>query len=107
MSVLDSIVASGEPHDQEEFLAQDEGFSVEFPGLYEFLARVRYKGEVRKPGKLIVYYESGRAAVCLSDAQTRQVGFHVGTSFQECLEGLEKRLQANSVDWRRSRKWQS
>ena len=106
MSILDGIVASGEPHDQEEFLAPDEGWSTEFPGLYEFMARRRYLGQDRKPGKLIIYYEPGRAAVCLSDPHTRQVGFHLGETVQECLEGVEKRLQAGKVDWRKSRKWQ-
>ena len=106
MSILDGIVASGEPLDQKEYLAPDEGFQLEFPGLYEFLARVRYKGENRKAGKMIVYYEPGRAAVCLSDPQTKQVGFHLGDSIQACLEGVEGRLQADKVDWRRSRKWQ-
>lgn len=106
MSVLDGVVESAVPPVDEEFIAPDEGWSVEFPGLYEFLARIRYKGQDRKPGKMIVYYEPGRAAVCLSDPQTKQVGFHLGDSIQECFEGLEKRLQAGKVDWRKSRKWQ-
>ena len=106
MSILDGLVSSAQPPEDQEFLAPDEGFSAEFPGLYEFLARIKYHGQVRKPGKMIVYYEENRAAICLSDAQTRQVGFHLGESIQDCLEGLESRLQASKVDWRRSRKWQ-
>lgn len=106
MSILDGLVASAEPPEDREFLAPDEGFQVEFPGLYEFLARIKYQGQDRKPGKMIVYYEEGRAAVCLSDPHTKQVGFHLGDSVQACLEGVEGRLQAGKVDWRKSRKWQ-
>lgn len=106
MSILYGIVDAGEPPENEEFLAPDEVFSLEFPGLYEFLARFRFEGQYRKPGKLIVYYEPGRAALCLSDPHTKQVGFHLGESIQECLEGVEKRLQAGKVDWRKSRKYQ-
>jgi hypothetical protein len=106
MSILDGLESSAQPPEDQEFLAPDEGFSSEFPGLYEFLARIKYHGQTRKPGKMIVYYEENRAAICLSDVQTRQVGFHIGESIQECMEGLEGRLQACKVDWRRSRKWQ-
>lgn len=106
MSILDGIIAAGEPPDSEEFLAPDEGFSTEFPGLYEFLARIKHAGADRRPGRLVVYYENGRACVCLSDAHTRQVGFHVDDSVQACLEGVEGRLQAGKIDWRKSRKYQ-
>ena len=106
MSILTAIGDSSKPHEGEEFLAPDAGFSMEFPGLYEFLARFRLEGRDRKCGKLIVYYETGRVNLCLSDAHTGQVAFHVGETFQEALEGVEKRLQAGKMDWRKSRKYQ-
>lgn len=106
MTILTAIGAAVKPHEGEEFLAPDEGLSLEFPGLYEFLARIKVEGHDRKPGKLIVYFEPGRINLCLSDAHTGQVAFHVGESLQEALEGVEQRLQAGKMDWRKSRKWQ-
>lgn len=106
MSILTAIAGAAKPRDDEEFLAPDEGLSTEFPGLYEFLARSRLEGHDRKVGKMIVYFETGRINLCLSDVHTGQVAFHVGESFQEALEGVEHRLQAGKMDWRKSRKWQ-
>lgn len=106
MSILDAIARDAKPHDGEEFLHPDEGFSTEFPGLYEFLARVRLAGVDRKPGKLIVYFEQGRVNLCLSDVHTGQVAFHVGDDVQGALEGVEQRLQAGKMDWRKSKRWQ-
>lgn len=106
MSILTAIGDSSKPHEGEEFLAPDEGLQLEFPGLYEFLARFKVGGKDRKPGKLIVYFEPGRINLCLSDAHTGQVAFHVGDSLQEALEAVEARLQAGKMDWRKSRKWQ-
>lgn len=106
MSILQDIHSSSKPREDEEFLAPDEGLQMEFPGLYEFLARVRWEGHDRKPGKMIVYFEPGRLCVCLSDAHTGQVGFHTDETFQGAMEAVEKRLQAGKVDWRKSKKWQ-
>ncbi len=106
MSILDGISRDAKPHDGEEYLHPDEGFSGEFPGLYEFLARVKVNGSERKPGKLIVYYEQGRANLCLTDAHTGQVAFHVGETVQDALEGAEMRLQASKMDWRKSKRYQ-
>lgn len=106
MSILTGIESSVKPDDQKEFCAPDEGFQEQFPGLYEFLARVKFQGKDRKVGKLFLYYDAGKAAVCLSDAHTGQVAFHLDVGLMEALEGVERRLQASKMDWRKSRKWQ-
>lgn len=106
MSILDKIAESGVFDSDQEFGASDEGFSQQFPGIYEFLARTSHKGAKRKPGRIIMYYDAGKAAICLSDAESKQVAFHIGQGLLESLEAVEGRLQAGSLDWRHSKRWQ-
>lgn len=104
MGILDNVgVASRSPGEQ-EFEAVDPEFEKKFPGLYEFLARTSVGGEERKPGAVILKYETGKVNLCLSDAHTGSVAFHVGESMAKALDGVEKRLQAGSMDWRESKK---
>ncbi|GAI79143.1 unnamed protein product [marine sediment metagenome] len=100
MSILDHVGAAAPLDDDREYQCEDELFSADYPGIYEFLARVKISGKNRKPGKMIVYYEPERAQVCLSDNHTRSVAWHAGKGVTEALEGLERRLQAGTVDWR-------
>lgn len=100
MSILDKVGAAAPIDENREYLLEDSHFSDEFPGIYEFLARVRINGKNRKPGKLILYYEPEKAQLCLSDQHTKSVAWHAAKGLQEALEGVEKRLQAGSVDWR-------
>lgn len=104
MSILDNVGAPGGPGPESEYINEDEAFQEEFPGIFEFLARVRYHGNDRLPGRLIVYYEPGKASLCLSDKQSGSVAFHAGEGVQEALEGLERRLQGGTVDWRKDKK---
>lgn len=104
MSVLQKVGALSSGDGNGEYLADDDVFSTEFPGLWEFLARVRLAGETRKPGRIIVYCEPGKVCLCLSDKHTGSVAFHVAESLQEALEGSEKRLQAGTLDWRKDRR---
>lgn len=106
MSIVSDIVGSCKPDDQREFSAPDGVLQEQYPGIYEFLARIKFEGHDRKPGKMIVYYDAGKAAVCLSDAHTGQVAFHLDVGVNEAMEGVERRLQAGSMDWRKSRKYQ-
>lgn len=106
MSILDLMPQATGPSDDQEYSCPDEGFSDRFPGIYEFLARIRHKGESRKPGRVILYYEPGRAAVCFSDAESKQVAFHLDVGLEEALEAAERRLQSGKLDWRKSKRWQ-
>lgn len=100
MSVLDKVGAAAPIDDTREYLVEDELFSADYPGLYEFLARVRISGKNRKPGKLLVYYEPERCQVLLIDKHTKSCAWHASKSVNEALESLERRLQAGTVDWR-------
>lgn len=106
MSILDKIKESGTPDLNREFLTQDEEFETQYPGIYEFLARIRHAGVDRKPGRLTIYYEDGSASVCLSDKDTKQCAFHTGAGVLESLEALESRLQSGKVTWKHSKRWQ-
>jgi hypothetical protein len=104
MTVLDTVGAAAEPAPDMEYICEDELFSTEYPGLHEFLARIKIGGVVRKPGRLVLYYEPGKAHVCLSDKHTASVAFHSSESIGEALSGAEKRLQDGKLDWRKDKR---
>lgn len=106
MSILDKIAVSASPSDDQQYITEDVGFSDQYPGIYEFLARIKHQGKDRKPGRLILYYDQGKASLCLSDADTKQVAFHIDSGILEALEAAEGRLQSGKLDWRRSKRWQ-
>jgi hypothetical protein len=103
MSILDSVGAKGKPPLIGDYLAEDEQFQTEYPGLFDFLSQVVLNGKERLPGKLLIYYEAGCAALCVTDAQTESVAWHIQKTIAEALEGLEQRLQHREVDWRKSK----
>lgn len=100
MSILENVGAAALLDENREFQCEDDLFSAQYPGLYEFLARSRIEGKNRKCGKMILYYEPERAQICLSDNHTKSVAWHADKGLNEALEGLERRLQAGTVDWR-------
>lgn len=100
MSVLDKIQGSQKEPVRGDFLIADDPFAEDKPGLFEFLARGKYKGKARKPGRLIMYAEPSRATLVVCDADGGQVAFYTAETFAEALEGVEKALQAGSLDWR-------
>lgn len=103
MGILDNVGAKAKPPLFGDYLAEDDLFQTEFPAIFDLLACVKVNGKDREPSKLLVYYERGCHALCLTDPHTGSVAWHVGKSHQECLEGLESRLQHNEVDWRLSK----
>lgn len=106
MSILDRLNESVKETPGTEFIAEDSAFSDQFPGIHEFLSRVKYRGDDRKPGRLICYYEAGKASLCLSDQHTGMVAFHTASGLLEALEACEARLQNGGLDWRKSKKAQ-
>lgn len=103
MGILDNVGAKAKPPLYGEYLAEDEMFSTEFPAIYEVLCRVQVNGKPREPGKLLIYYQHGCLALCLTDAHTTSVAWHVAKTVQLAMEGLEQRLQHSEVDWRLSK----
>ena len=104
MSILDAVGVCRQPPEGMEYEANDPEFQEKFPGIFEFLSRVAIKGEPRKPGALILKYQNGKVNLCLSDAHTGSVAFHVGENMDKALAGAESRLQAGSMDWRETTK---
>jgi hypothetical protein len=104
MSILDNVGSYVKPPPDAEFLAEDDAFSTQFPGIFEFLARIKVNGVQRKPGRLIIYFDAGKAHLCLSDKHTGSCAFHAAESVEEALEGVEKRLQGGGMDWRRDKR---
>lgn len=104
MSILSNVGGGVNPSEDEEYLLSDEVFSGDYPGLFEFLARVRIGGQDRKPGRLIIWCEPGKAHICLSDKHTGSVAFHAAVGVTEALEGAERRLQDGKLDWRKDKR---
>lgn len=104
MSILGNVGKDVNPSKDEEFLVTDDLFSTEYPGLFEFLARVKVNGTPRRPGRIIIYYDSGKASLCLSDKHTGSCAFHVAEGITEGLEGAERRLQDGKLDWRKDKR---
>lgn len=100
MSVLDKVRDSQQEPLRGDFLIADDPFAEDYPGVSEILTRVRFKGKPRKPGRLVMYAEPSRATLCLCDVDSQQVAFYTANTFTEALEGLERGLQAGSLDWR-------
>lgn len=100
MSTLDDADRSVKRVEGQEFECEDEVFAQNFPGIYEWLARVMYKGKPRETASLTIKYRSGGVSLCLSAPQEKLVGWHQDKTIDEALEGLEKRLQARAMDWR-------
>ena len=100
MSILDKMQQSQKEPVRGDFLLVDDPFAESYPGVFEVLARGKYKGKARKPGRLVMYAEPSRATLCLCDVDSQQVAFYTSEGFIEALEGLEKALQDGSLDWR-------
>ncbi len=109
MSVVAKIGVGVKRDEAAEFAVEECGFAEEYPGLWEFIARQRYKGEARATGKLVFFVEGGKATLCLIDRCTAQVAFFTSETLGEVLVGAEKALQAGSLDWRldKKAKWRS
>lgn len=109
MSILDSISSGGQPEELGEYGLAECEFASQYPGIFEFLARQMYQGQERQLARLLVYAEHGKATLCLLERHSAQIGFHVAESLSEALEGLEKRLQQGTMDWRpdKKQKWRN
>lgn len=100
MSTLDGIGVGVKRREGQEWEAPDSDFQTEFPGIYEWLARIAYRGVSREPASLTIKFLTGGVNLCLSAPHESVVGFHQGKTVQEALEGLEARLQHSTVEWK-------
>lgn len=104
MGILDDVAVGVKRAEGQEYECPDELFQTEFPGLYEWLARLVTKGGDRVPASLTIKYRDGGVSLCLSATHEGVVGWHQGKTLQEALEALESRLQAGTMDWREKKK---
>lgn len=104
MSVVAKIGVSVKRDESAEFAIEECGFTEEYPGLWEFIARQLYQGTPRATGKLVVFSEGGKATLCLIDRCTAQVAFFTSETLGDALTGAEKALQDGSLDWRLDKK---
>lgn len=104
MSILDKVPERDKSSEDCEFCLEECSFQSDYPGLWEFLARQKYKGDSRQTGKLVIFTESGKATVCLIDRQTGQVAFFTHEALDEALLGVEKALQGGTLDWRKDKR---
>lgn len=104
MSVLDKILVDSKQSGAAEFACEPDGFGDDFPGLFEIIARQRWKGNPRKTGKLLLFTDYGKATLLLTDAHEGQCAFYKKDGFAEALEGLERALQEGIAPWRKDRR---
>lgn len=79
-------------------------FGERFPTVWEFLTRVQWDdGKRRSPGSLTIFMDDGAVKVCVFDKDAGEVAFVSAAGVDGLLEALERGLEGDSLDWRRSR----
>lgn len=104
MSILDKIPERAKTDSGDEFALPECGFSGEYPGLWEFVARQAYQGNPRQTGKLVIFTDGSKASLCLIDRFSGQVAFYTADTLDEAVRGAEKALADGSLDWRQDKK---
>lgn len=104
MSILDKIPERSKAATEVEFALPECGFSAEYPGLYEFIARQTYQGNPRQTGKVVIFADAGKASLCLIDRFSAQVSFFTANSLDEAMRGADKGLAEGGLDWRQDKK---
>lgn len=107
MSIIDKIKSKSQEVARDGLLIADDPFGDDYPGIFEMLVRVAYKGKPRQSGRLVLYAEPNRATLCLVDVDAGMVTFYTSDTFGEALAGLERALQAGSCDWRKDKRSRS
>jgi len=82
----------------------DAGFALRYPALFEFLAEPEWAaGEPRETGTMLVFVEEGVFKARMNDRDGGRVAFYGSDSFQGLLEGLERKLKTDELDWRKDK----
>lgn len=101
MGILDDATPGVKRYQGQEYECEDNQLQRDYPGIYEWLTRILLDGKPRVPAQLTIKYREGGCSLCLSAGQEDVIGWHQGSDLENALEGLEKRLQAKTMDWRR------
>jgi hypothetical protein len=85
--------------------AEDGEFGERYPCLYAHLTDEKWDdGARRLTSTLFFFCEGGYFKVCLNDRAEKQVAFVSGLSWAECLDTLERDLEADLLEWRKQKK---
>lgn len=91
----------GAGEDGSDLNALPESLLKAYPGVLEFLGATRYPdGGERVPGSLSFFIDEGQLKACLNDKDQECSAYVTGDAFKAILDTLEKKLQADSLDWR-------
>ena len=104
MSIIGKLKQSRKDIVAGDSLLVEDFFAEQYPGIFEMITLVKYQGEDRKPGRLILYAEPNRATLVLCDREAGMVTFYAKEGFADALEGLERALQDGSADWRKDKR---
>ncbi len=92
--------SSGKPKPAEDRV--DPACRKRFPLLLEQIEAATFEdGAARQPCTLTFFASDGSIKACLSDRETEETAWITAVSFQAVLEGLERGLEKESLDWRR------
>lgn len=101
MGILDDATPGVKRHTGQEYECPDNQLQRDYPGIYEWLCRILLDGKNRVPAYLTIKYREGGCSLCLAADQEEVIGWHQASDLETALEGLEKRLQQKTMDWRR------
>lgn len=101
MGIMSDAKAGVNKPATEEFEFLDPLLERDLPGIYDALARIREGGKLRVGASLTIKGKDGGVLLTLSAPTEGVVGFHQGKTWMEALQGLEERLQARTVDWKK------
>ncbi len=92
--------SSGKPRPVEDRV--DPVCRKKYPMLLEQIEATLFEdGTARQPCTLTVFAGDGSLKACLSDRETEETAWITAASFQAILEGFERGLEKESLDWRR------
>lgn len=100
MSILDGVGVGVKRKEGQEYEALDPEMLEQCPSVYEFLARLEHQGSRRDLASLTIKYSGGGVNLCLSCPSEGVVGFQQGKTLKDAINGLERRLAAQTMDWR-------
>lgn len=103
MSAIDKIQTSCGKDGNVEFGCSSDEFALQYPNLFEIIAKQRHKGKTRKTGGLKLSVDCGKACLCLTTKESGHCAFFKADGFAEALNGLESQLDEGSADWRKDR----
>jgi len=82
-------------------VVKDEEFSSLYPAISEFLyATVDDEGKPRLTATLMLFADGGLVKALLNDRQNQQSLWAQGSSFEEALSDLDRRIQDDTSAWR-------